>query len=75
MRDRNELYIDGKPVGFNIMMKRKLNFAEDIGYFTRKFTRVYIIDNELYIGHTINKMKTHIQYEDLEEWIRYFDRI
>lgn len=75
MRDPNELYIDGKAIGFNNMMKRKLNFVDDIGRFTRGFTRVYIVDNELYIGHTINSRKTKIEYEHLEEWIKYFDRI
>ena len=59
---------------FRELMKR-LNFVEDIGYYTRKFTRIYIEKDGLYIGHIISKNKTKIEYKDLSDWIKYFDRI
>lgn len=70
----NDIKINGTWICFRDVMKR-LNFVEDIGYFTRKFTRIYVENNELFIGHTINKNKTKIEYENLNEWISYFDRI
>lgn len=54
---------------------KRMNFVEDVGKYTRAFTRVYVEDNHLFIGHTINKNKTKIEFEHLNEWIRYFDRI
>lgn len=70
----NDLIINNKSVNFPLIMKR-MQFVEDIGYFTRKFTRIYVEDNQLYIGHTINKKRTKIEFEDLDSWIQYFDRI
>lgn len=70
----NDIIIDGKSVGMQKIMKQ-MNFVEDVGRYTRKFTRIYVIENELYIGHTINDRKTHIKFVDLADWIKYFDRI
>lgn len=71
----NDIKINGIWIGFGNVMKR-LNFVEDIGCFTRKFTRIYVENNELFIGHTINKnKKIKFEYEHLNEWINYFDRI
>jgi len=74
MEQSNDIRINGVKIDFPKKMKM-MQFVEDIGYYTRKFTRIYIVDNKLYIGHTINKNKTYIKYEDLESWIKYFDRI
>ena len=74
MENSNDIYIDGEKIGFPNKMKM-LQFVEDIGCYTRKFTRIYIDDNQLFIGHTINKNRTKIEYKDLESWIKYFDRI
>jgi len=70
----DDIIIDGKPIGLPNTMKF-MGFVADIGKYTRKFTVIYISDNKLYIGHTINKSKTKIEYEDMKEWIKYFDRI
>lgn len=70
----NNIRIDGVRINLSNKMKM-MQFVEDVGYYTRKFTRIYVCNNELYIGHTINKNKTNIKYEDLESWIKYFDRI
>ena len=70
----NDIRINDKYVGLRAIMKR-LNFVEDVGYFTRSFTRIYIENNKLFIGHTINKKRTEIDFETMEEWIKYFDRI
>ena len=88
----NDIYIDGKPIGLpNIM--RKLNFVEDllkkqnscaldiknyIGVkYTRDFTVIYAINNELFIGHCFDhkEVKTKIQFSDLNEWIKHFNTI
>jgi hypothetical protein len=74
MSKGNNIVIDGKPIDMSNIMKR-MQFVEDIGSFTRKFTRIYVEDNQLYIGHTINRKKTKIEYEDMVSWINYFDRI
>lgn len=68
------LIVNGVCIDFADVMK-KLNFVDDVEYFTRKFTRIYIENNELYIGHSINNNKTKIEYKDLNDWINYFDRI
>jgi hypothetical protein len=70
----NDIKINNVWIGLRDIMKL-LNFVEDVGFYTRKFTRIYVENNELYIGHTINKNKTKIEYEHLNEWIKYFDRI
>jgi hypothetical protein len=74
MSKGNNIVIDGKPIDMSNIMKR-MQFVEDIGSFTRKFTRIYVENNQLYIGHTINRKKTKIEYEDMVSWINYFDRI
>lgn len=74
MEQSNDIKIDGKKIGFPNKMKM-MQFVEDIGFYTRKFTRIYVSNNQLFIGHTINKNRTKIEYEDLESWIKYFDRI
>lgn len=74
MEQSNDIKIDGKKIGFPNKMKM-MQFVEDIGFYTRKFTRIYVSNNQLFIGHTINKHRTKIEYEDLESWIKYFDRI
>ena len=74
MEHSNDISIDGKKVELPKIMKMK-QFVEDIGCYTRKFTRIYVRNNQLYIGHTINKNKTKIEFEDLDSWIKYFDRI
>lgn len=70
----NDIKINGTYIGLPQIMKR-MNFVEDVGHFTRAFTRVYVEDNQLFIGHTINKRKTKIEFENINEWIKYFDRI
>jgi len=60
---------------FRTYMTKKLNFVEDVGYFSRGFVRVYVDVDDLFIGHSINKNRTKIGFEHIEEWIRYFDRI
>lgn len=66
----NDIKIDGKYVGLPNIMKR-MDFVEDIGKFVRKFTVIYVEDNQLFIGHTINKKKTKIEFEDMKDWIKY----
>ena len=70
----NDIKINNEYIGLPKVMKM-LNFVEDVGHFTRGFTRVYVENNTLFIGHTINKNKTKINYNDLDSWIKYFDRI
>lgn len=59
---------------FKELMKN-MNFVEDVDYYTRKFTRIYVISDELYIGHTISNIKTKFKLEDIDLWINYYDRI
>ncbi len=70
----NDIKIDGDYIGLPLIMKR-LNFVEDVGRYTRAFTRIYIEENQLIIGHTINRRRTKIEFEDMNDWIKYFDRI
>lgn len=56
------------------IMKR-MNFVEEVGYYTRKFTRIYEDKGNFYIGHCVNKSKTKIELNDIEEWINHFDKI
>lgn len=70
----NDIKINGVYVGLPKIMKN-MNFVEDVGKFTRAFTRIYVEDNNLFIGHIINKRRTRIEFEDMNEWIKYFDRI
>ncbi len=60
---------------FRIYMEKKLNFVADTDIYTRNFTRIYIENNQLYIGHTINNSKTLFDFEDMDLYIKYFDRI
>ncbi len=71
----NDIKVKGKYVGLPKYLTRKLNFVEDVGSFDRRFTRIYVENNNLFIGHTFNKGKIKIEYKDLEDWIKYFDRI
>lgn len=71
---KNDILLNGGWIDLPKIMKR-LNFVEDIGFFTRNFTRIYVLDNQLYIGHIINKKKTKIEFENINEWVSYFDRI
>lgn len=79
----NDITIRGKSVGLPKIM-RDLNFVEDNGFYDRKFVRVYVEDNELYIGHNFNgpihkdtglNRRKKIDYFSLLHWIKYFDRI
>lgn len=70
----NDLLINGKYIGLPAIMKR-MNFVEDLNSFVRRFTIVYVEENNLYIGHTVSKVKTKIEISDLEDWVSYFDRI
>lgn len=70
----NDIKINGKYVGFDKIMKR-MDFVEGIGKFVRAFTVIYVEDNQIFIGHTINNKKTKIEFEDMNDWIKYFDRI
>lgn len=56
-------------------LMKKMNFVEDVGYYTRKFTRIYVIEDELYIGHSISESKTKFELKDIDLWVNYFDRI
>ena len=58
-------------------MKMK-GFVEDIQGWTRKFTFISLKGTQLFIGHRIEKkigILTPIKFQDLDEWIKYFDRI
>jgi len=60
-----------------IIMKRK-NFVRDIDGWRRKFVFITIEDGQWKIGHAIgfrNIRTTNIEFEDIDEWIKYFDRI
>lgn len=74
MNNMNDINIDGKFIGLPAIMKR-MNFVEDLNSFVRRFTIIYVENNKMYIGHTINKVKTEISHTDLEEWVKYFDRV
>jgi hypothetical protein len=79
----NDITIRGKAVGLPKIM-RDLNFVEDNCFYDRRFVRVYVEDNELYIGHNFNgpihkdsalNKRKKIDYFSLFDWIKYFDRI
>lgn len=70
----NFIQIEQHLTGFREKMKQ-LNFVEDMGYYTRDFTRIYVENGEFFIGHTISKNKLKFEYEHLNEYIKYFDRI
>ena len=70
----NDIQINGKWVGLPKIMKLK-NFEDYIGYYIRKFTKMYVEENQLFIGHAISNRKMKIEFPDLDYWIKYFDRI
>jgi len=74
MQMDNDIQIDGAWCNLPKILKR-LGFVDDLGFYTRSFTRIYVIQNELYIGHTISNRKLKIEFENLDIWIKYFDRI
>lgn len=54
------------------------NFVEDLKGWTRRFTFIKFKDGQIFIGHRIrgiNTKMTKIEFEDIDEWIKYFDRI
>lgn len=60
-----------------IIMKRK-NFVRDIDGWRRNFVFITIENGQWKIGHTMgfNVIRTtNIEYEDMDKWINYFDRI
>lgn len=61
---------------FIVAMKRR-NFVDDIKGWTRKFTFVSMVSGEIFIGHRIEgKIGKLTKVEgDVDEWIKYFDRI
>jgi len=62
---------------FEIFMKRK-QFVDDIRGWTRKFTFVCKKGDEFFIAHRIEGRigkTTKIEFEHIDEWIAYFDRI
>lgn len=66
--------VDGTPLGIPKIMKL-LNFVEDFGFYEKGFTRVYIENNDMYIGHTFNINKLKIDPKDLIIFINYFNNI
>jgi hypothetical protein len=62
---------------FDHVMKMR-NFVKDTNGWTRKFTFVKFEDGKWEIGHSIGGrigLLTEFKYEDMDEWIQYFDRI
>lgn len=59
---------------FRELMKR-MDFVEDVGYYTRKFTRIFEMPDGLYIGHTISGTRHKFELADIDMWVKYFDRI
>lgn len=57
-----------------ILMKR-MQFVDDHNSYVRKFTRIDFIDDKIYISHTFNKPKQEIQFDDIDLWVNYFDRL
>ena len=54
------------------------NFVEDMKGWTRRFTFIKYEDGQIFIGHKIRGIKTKltkIEFEHIDEWIKYFDRI
>jgi hypothetical protein len=76
--EMDKIRYKSEQIDFAFIMKRK-NFVQDMKGFTRKFTFITMIDSELYIGHIIGHRypdrMSKIEYEHLDEWIAYFDRI
>lgn len=59
-----------------VYLMKQRNFVQlELGVFERGFTRIYDLDSGLFIGHSINDKKTKIERENLDEWIKYFDRV
>lgn len=54
------------------------NFVEDLKGWTRRFTFIKFDNGQIFIGHRIkgiNTIMTKIEFEHIDEWIKYFDRI
>ena len=54
---------------------KRMDFVEDVGYYTRKFTRIFEMPDGLYIGHTISGTRHKFELADIDMWVKYFDRI
>jgi len=66
-----------KEKDFIISMKMR-NFVEDLKGWTRRFTFIKFDNGQIFIGHRIkgiNTKMTKIEFEHIDEWIKYFDRI
>ena len=66
-----------KEKDFIASMKMR-NFVEDLNGWTRKFTFIHFKDGQIFIGHRIRGIETKmtaIEFEHIDEWIKYFDRI
>jgi len=60
------------------LMFKMRNFVTDAKGWTRGFTFITIENGDLKISHTIRGSVgklTKIELEDLDVWIKYFDRI
>ena len=59
-----------------VYLMKQRNFVQlELGVFERGFTRIYEENGKIFIGHSINEKKTPIELEQLDEWIKYFDRV
>ena len=61
----------------SFIMQRK-NFMKDNDGWRRGFIFVTAENNQLKIAHEINSkigILTNIEFNDLDDWIKYFDRI
>jgi hypothetical protein len=69
------------PPNIDKILEFNLQFVANIGItrsFVRKFVYLEIIDEDLFIGHFIEGKigtLTKIEYDDLNFWLKYFDRI
>lgn len=64
----------------DLHLRFRLNFVNDIQGWTRHFTFIKFdeVRGKFYIGHRIQGKigkLTPIEWEDINEWIKYFDRI
>jgi len=53
---------------------RMRNFVQDTDGWRREFTFIAIQEGQMKMG-TLNNKMSDIEFEDIDEWIRYFDRI
>lgn len=59
------------------IMKYK-NFMKDIEGWIRKWTFITVEEGQWKISHSIEKRvgkMSNIEFEEMDEWIKYFDRI